>query len=96
MKAVSILHQLHDTLFAQLASLQTFLDNEIPYFETRDKDLDEQSRYYFDRISREMVHLRRWERRLMQRMQRFDGMKDGVRQLCIPNSCQAHADSYLS
>jgi hypothetical protein len=96
MKAVSILHQLHDTLDAQLDSLQTFLDDNTPYFETRDKDLDEQWRCHFHRISRAIVHLRRWERRLMQRMQRFDGMKDGVRRLCYPYNGQVHADSYLS
>ena len=50
----------------------------IQYFETKDKKLEERWRYYFDLISREIVHLRRWERRLMQRMERYDGMRDGV------------------
>jgi ubiquitin C-terminal hydrolase len=83
MKAVSILHQLHDTLFVHLDSLQTFLNDNLQFFETKDEDLDEQWKCYFDQISRKIIHLRRWQRRLIQRMQRFDGMKDGVRRLCI-------------
>ena len=78
MKAVSILRQFHDTILSQIASLETFLDETHQYFETNDRDLDEHWRRYFDRIRRENNHLRRWERRLAQRMQRFDGMKDGV------------------
>ena len=74
-KAVSILRQFHDTLFAQAESLQTFLDDNREQFE--------QWTCYFDQISSDMIHFRRWQRRLLQRMQRFDGMKDGVRRLYV-------------
>ena len=79
MKAVSILRQFHDTLSAHLDSLDAFLDGT-RYFETQTPkpEPNEQWRCYFDRISREMVHLQRWRRRLLQRAQRFHDMKDGI------------------
>ena len=84
MKAVSILHQLHDTLSTQLEFLQKFLEKEIHFFETEDRVLSVKWKYYFDCIQREVVSLRKRETRLMQRLRRFSGMKDGVRALCIP------------
>ena len=84
MKAVSILHQLHDTLSTQLESLQTFLDGEIPFCETEDKISAGKWKYCLDCIRRDVVYLRKRERRLMQRLKRFNGMKDGVRALRDP------------
>ncbi|MCJ1421357.1 hypothetical protein MMC32_007720 [Xylographa parallela] len=84
MKAVSILHQLHDTLSTQLESLQTFLDGEIPFCETEDKISAGKWKYCLDCIRRDVVYLRKRERRLMQRLKRFNGMKDGVRALRNP------------
>jgi hypothetical protein len=78
MKAISILRQLHDILSTQCDSLQTFLDDNMPFFETKDGDLETRWNCYFDRIESESVNLRRWQRGLVQRMQRFDGMKEGV------------------
>jgi hypothetical protein len=77
-KAASILRQLHDALFAQNDSLQIFFDDNMQYFETRDAELEARCKSQLDRIFNEMIHLRRWQRRLMQRIQRFDGMKEGV------------------
>jgi hypothetical protein len=95
-KAVSILRQLHDALFAQIDSLQTFLDDNMQYFETKHRDLEEQWKCYLDRIASELIHLRRWQRGLMQRIQRFDGMKDGVGSNMCLCSNEPHTDSCLS
>ncbi|MCJ1383575.1 hypothetical protein MMC17_006689 [Xylographa soralifera] len=84
MKAVSILHQLHDTLSTQLDSLRTFLDEEMQVFESGDKISSGRWKYYLDRIWRNVANLRKRERRLMQRLNRFNEMKDGVRTLCVP------------
>ena len=84
MKAVSILHQLHDTLSTQLESLQTFLDTQMPFLSTEDKNSSEKRKSYLDHIRRGLPSLRKRERRLMQRLKRFNGMKDGVSELYIP------------
>ncbi len=94
-KAVSILRQVHDSLSSQIDSLQMFLDDNIQYFETKDKDSEERWRGFFERISSELVHLQRWQRRLKQRIQRFDAMKDGVCLTLCPLG-QLYADAYLS
>jgi len=77
-KAVSILHQLHNTLFATIDNLENFLDEKTHYFDAGDEKLNDQWSRYMDWISLEMGELRRWQRRLSQRMKRFDGMKVGL------------------
>ena len=89
MKAVSILHQLHDTLSTELESLQTFLNEKMQYFETEDQLSSGKWKDHFDCIWRDVIRLRERERRLMQRLKRFNGMKDGVRTLCIPRVVQS-------
>lgn len=73
-----MLRQFHDTLATTIESLQNFLDDNLHFFET-DAGLDVMSISYLEIVHSETFHLRRFRRRLLQRMQRFDGMKDGVR-----------------
>ena len=77
-KAASMLRQFHDTLATTIESLQNFLDDNLHFFET-ESGQDAVSMSYLEIVHCETFHLRRFRRRLLQRMQRFDGMKDGVR-----------------
>jgi Mg2+ and Co2+ transporter CorA len=77
-KAVSILRQSHDTLSTTLETLHNFLNDTEVYFEKKDSTGEDLWRGFYVLIQCETDHLELWIRRVGQRMQRFEAMKNGL------------------
>jgi Mg2+ and Co2+ transporter CorA len=76
-KAASMLRQYHDTLSTTLDRIHDFLKQNEDTFNYQ-KDFQDQCGCYMRIIDIEYTHLTRWRRRLHERMQRFDMMRDGL------------------
>ena len=72
-----MLRQYHDTLATTLDRIQDFLKQNEDIFKDQ-KDFQDQCGCYHRIIENEISHLNRWRRRLNERMQRFDMMRDGL------------------
>jgi Mg2+ and Co2+ transporter CorA len=72
-----MLRQYHDTLSTNLDRLQEFLNETTDVFGKQD-DFEDQCGCYLNIIVFEITHLNRWRRRLQQRMERFESMRDGL------------------
>jgi Mg2+ and Co2+ transporter CorA len=77
-KAVSIMRQSHDTLSTTLETLHDFLNDTETYFEKKDSTGEDLWRGFYVLIQCETDHLELWNRRVGQRMQRFEAMKNGL------------------
>jgi hypothetical protein len=77
-RAVSILRRFHDALLLTVEAWQEFELGEILYFETKSTELDALWKQYMDSLFNEISELRYLQRSLLQRIQTFDRMKDGV------------------
>ncbi|KIX04584.1 uncharacterized protein Z518_05454 [Rhinocladiella mackenziei CBS 650.93] len=77
-RAVSILRKFHDLLSLTLDSFQEFSRNELKYFETSSEVLDRFWTSYLESVFESTETLRHWQRMLLQKIQTFDRMKDGV------------------
>lgn len=72
-----MLRQYHDTLATTLDRMQDFLRPNEGIFSDQ-KEFQDQCGCYLRFIEIEFTHLNRWRRRLHERMQRFDMMRDGL------------------
>ena len=64
-----------------IESFQEFSNNELQYFRTDSEKLDAYWKRYVDSLFEDVSDLRLWQRSLLQRINTFDRMKDGV---CSP------------
>ncbi|KIY03609.1 uncharacterized protein Z520_00300 [Fonsecaea multimorphosa CBS 102226] len=78
-KAVSILRKFNDMLNLTLETFQDFEQGELQFLNTRDEKLDDLWKIYLDRIFEDFATMRYLQRVLVQKIQTFDRMKDGVR-----------------
>ena len=78
-KAVSVLRKFQDALLLSLEAWQDFALGDLLYFETKGTELDALWKPYLDSLFNDMSELRYLQRSLLQRIQTFDRMKDGVR-----------------
>ncbi len=77
-RALSILRRFHDALLLTIEAWQEFALGDILYFETKSTELDALWKQYIDGLFNEISELRYLQRSLLQRIQTFDRMKDGV------------------
>jgi hypothetical protein len=77
-RAVSILHRFHDALLLTIEAWQEFALRDILYFETKSTELDALWKQYIDSLFNDMSELRYLQRSLLQRIQTFDRMRNGV------------------
>ena len=77
--AVAILRRFHDALLMTIESWQEFAVGDMQYLETKNVGLDALWKEYIDSLFNDMSDLRYLQRSILQRIQTFDRMKDGVR-----------------
>lgn len=78
-KAVSIMRKFNDILSLALDTFHDFELGEGQYFGTGNDELDSRWKGYLDSISDDFASLRYFHRILVQKIQTFDRMKDGVK-----------------
>ena len=77
-QAVSVLRRFHDTLYMTIEAWQEFACGDMQYFMTKSPGLDALWRKHIDSLFDDVSELRYIQRSLLQRIQTFDRMKDGV------------------
>jgi hypothetical protein len=76
--ALSVLRRFHDLLLKTLEAWEDFADGELQYFNTNSETLDKLWDRYYESLSNDVSELVYLRRSLLQRIQTFDRMKDGV------------------
>lgn len=77
-KAVAIMRKFNDVLTLSLETFWDFEQDELQYFNTGNEMLDDLWKRYLDRIFDAFATMRYLQRVLVQKIQTFDRMKDGV------------------
>jgi hypothetical protein len=77
--ALSILRRFHDLLLKTLEAWDEFAAGELKYFDTNNEILDGHWDRYYESLFNDVSELVYLQRSLLQRIQTFDRMKDGVR-----------------
>ena len=77
-KAVSIMRKFNDTLSLSLDTFQDFELGELQYISTGNDTLDDLWKRHLDSIFNDFTSMRHLQRILVQKIQTFDRMKDGV------------------
>ncbi len=90
--AVSTLRQFHDSLLMTIDAWQEFALGDIQYFATGSTKLDALWKEYMDSLFDDMSELRYLQRSLLQRIQTFDRMKDGVCSGLVPRIETSYTD----
>lgn len=77
--ALSVLRRFHDLLLKTLEAWEEFASGELRYFDTNSEVLDRLWDRYYESIFNDVSELLYLRRSLLQRIQTYDRMKDGVR-----------------
>jgi hypothetical protein len=76
--ALSVLRRFHDSLLRTVEAWEEFATGELKYFDTNSEKLDRLWDRYYESLFNNASELQYLERSLLQRIQTFDRMKDGV------------------
>jgi hypothetical protein len=76
--ALSILRRFHDLLLKTLEAWEEFASGELKYFDTNSEILDRLWDRYYESLFNDASELLYLQRSLLQKIQTFDRMKDGV------------------